>query len=374
MKIGMFIDSYQPLINGIATSIDSLKSGLEKLGHEVYIIAAANTKKIEIKDNVISIPSIDYPYWNIRLINPYSKKSQSLIKDLNLDIVHTHSEGSVGYFGNIVKRKFNIANIHTAHFLYRDYKYYILNNKLHAGDIVEKILIKGFCNNCDALIFPSEKYRDYVISNFKLDKEPHVIYNGVDLYEDNNFNKSDFRNKLGISDDDFILLCPGRIAKEKNIEFLVEAQKKLEEDQNIKLMLIGYGPNLEYVKSIAPKSTIILGCVDHNQMFKYYKSADLTVSASTSETQGLTILESIKCSTPVLCINDMAFKYIVKNGDNGLIFNNQDEYINFVRSLRNNQKELLKLKINCLKYKDKYDSYSYAKNVEQVYEYVLNNK
>lgn len=376
MRIGLFIDSYHPKINGVITSVDSLKAGLEKLGHEVYIITGGNVSKPTNINHIIFLPSINCNPWNLRLINPYSKQNINFIESLNLDIIHSHTELTLGILSNNISKKNNTPRIHSYHTMYSAYTYYVFHNIFHAGDLfLDRCVVNNFCRkNIDHLIVPSEKIADELRSKFHLKTEPTIIRTGIDQNSQISLNeKQELKTSFGLEDNDFIILYAGRIAKEKNLEFLVKCQEKINKiDANIKLLFVGDGPFLSKLnKCIVKTNTIdnikLVGKIDPNEIYKYYQLVDLMVTSSQTETQGLTILESLQNGTPALCVEDSAFDYLIQDGYNGYFFQSDDDYIGKIIELKRNKDSLLRLKQNCIESSEKFSSLAYAKNVEKVY-------
>jgi glycosyltransferase involved in cell wall biosynthesis len=121
------------------------------------------------------------------------------------------------------------------------------------------------------------------------------------------------------------LLHVGRIGYEKNIDVILKAFKLLlKKDSSARLVIAGRGPDLEKLKSYArrlgiDKSTRFLGPVAHDSLPKLYSSADVFVTASTIETEGLVILEAMACGLPIVGVDALAVPYIVKHGKNGFV-------------------------------------------------------
>src|SRR5574344_1000855 len=116
MRIGLFTDTYPPFINGVSTSVLMLKQGLEKLGHEVFVVTV-NDESFSYKkeDNVLKIPSFPVCIMNFRQSGIYPLRALKIIKKWNLDIIHTHTEFSIGTFARLVSKQFNIPLVHTYH-------------------------------------------------------------------------------------------------------------------------------------------------------------------------------------------------------------------------------------------------------------------
>lgn len=120
------------------------------------------------------------------------------------------------------------------------------------------------------------------------------------------------------------------------------------------------------------REILMIGKLSYEQMTYFYQLADLTVTAYTSETQGLSVLELLYNETPVLCINDLAFDYIVKDDFNGYLFKDENDYINLVLKLKKDYEKMKRLRENCIENNTEYDSVHYAREVEKVYQKSLN--
>ena len=167
-------------------------------------------------------------------------------------------------------------------------------------------------HDVDGVICPSEIVRD-LLSDYKVKVEKRVIPTGIELAK---FERpeigpehiSDLRDKLGIQQDEKMLLSLSRVSYEKNIQAVLKALPDvLKEEPNVKLVVAGDGPYLDNLKVQAEDlkiqdSVIFTGMIPPNETALYYKAADFFISASTSETQGLTYLESLASKTPVIAM------------------------------------------------------------------------
>ena len=128
MKIGIFTDTYNPVTSGVVTSINMVEQELKKRGHEVYVFTTS--KSIQPNENqtlymLNSIPLLIAKQYKNRIAAFYSREIAKQIKEIGLDIVHTQTEFSVGAFGKIISRKYNLPFIHTYHTMWEDYVHYI---------------------------------------------------------------------------------------------------------------------------------------------------------------------------------------------------------------------------------------------------------
>ena len=184
MRIGLFSDTYPPYINGVSTSVNMLKIALEKLGHEVFVITV-NDKLLDYSfeedEHVIRVPGIKTGIYDYRLTSAYPLKIIKKIKSMNLDIVHVHTEFSIGSFGRIIAKQFNIPIVATYHTYYEDYLYYI--NKGFFDKTSKKLLktLTQFYEDktVDSLIVPAEKIKKIFQNQYDYKKEIAVIPTGI---------------------------------------------------------------------------------------------------------------------------------------------------------------------------------------------------
>ena len=121
MRIGLFSDTYIPLINGVSTSIDMLKRALERKGHQVYIVTVApKGMKYKYEDKIVRIPGVPIGFFDYRLTSIYPAKAIKTIKSWNLDIIHSQTEFGIGSFARIIAKQFNIPIVHTYHTSYEE--------------------------------------------------------------------------------------------------------------------------------------------------------------------------------------------------------------------------------------------------------------
>lgn len=383
MRIGIFTDTYPPFINGVSTSISMLEKGLIEQGHEVYIVTVNPDNlsyKYENDDRILRIPGIPIGIYDYRLTGIYPLKALNKIKSWNLDIIHSHTEFGIGTFARIIATQYNIPLIHTYHTMYEDYVHYITHGYFDkpSRKIVE-YLTKFYCDKtAKELIVPSKKTYDLFKEKYKVDKGIHIIPTGIDT---GRFHKEKYgskeldvlRKELKISKDDFVLLYVGRLAEEKNVEFLLENHAEIiKKYPKVKLMIVGSGPDyekfIEYAEKLKIiKNVIFTNAIPYEEIPKYYAVADVFVTASTTETQGLTVIEAMAASLPVICIDDESFNTFVVNDLNGYLFHDKDEYIKRVYSLYNDKKKLeIMAKQACIS-SERYSLKYYAEQVLAVY-------
>ena len=382
MRIGLFTDTYPPYINGVSTSVHMLKIALENLGHEVFVVTVnqkASSYDFEEDGHIIKVPGVKTGIYDYRLTSMYPLKIAKKIKKMNLDIIHVHTEFSIGSFGRIIAKQLNIPIVATYHTYYEDYLYYVTKGYFN---YISKNLLKTLTQfyadkTVNSLIVPAEKIKDLFINKYNYKKEIAVIPTGIAIerfYKENvdKKKKEEIYKSLKVDKDDFLILFVGRVAEEKNIKFLIEAHKKLvKEDNKYKLIIVGDGPDIKNLKELSKDikdNVVFAGKSLWEDVPCYYDIADIFVTASKSETQGLTVLEALASSTPVVCANDPSYIDAIVPGSNGFVFDTEEEYLENIKKLRKDNKLREEFSINARNYSENLSSSKYAKRVLDVYE------
>ncbi len=390
MRIGLFTDTYPPYINGVSTSVCMLKHALEKKGHQVFVVTVNNDSlkyKFEDDNTVIRIPGIPVGIYDYRLTGVYPLRAINIIRKWKLDIIHSHTEFGVGTFARIIAKQFNIPLVHTYHTMYEDYVHYITHGYFNKSSkkIVEYLTLFYCDKTANELIVPTKKTYDLFKNKYEVNRNVYIVPTGIEIerFFKENVDKNkvtDLKKKLMLLKDDFTIVFVGRIAEEKNIDFLIEAQKEIvKKYNNIKLIIIGDGPDSDNYKKLTKKlkiedNVIFTGKVPWEEIPCYYQLADVFATASTTETQGLTVIEAMAGGVCPLCIDDESFRNVVVSDLNGEIFKNKKEYIKIVLDLYNDEIKLQRLSKQARLNAERYSSKYYAEGVLDVYNHALGGK
>lgn len=375
MKVLIVSDLYKPTINGVVASVVNLKSGLELLGHEVRILTLSETKESYMEDGVYYIGSLDagriYPDARISLKNV--KKEMKDIIDWNPDIIHSQNEFSTFNIAKKITKKTGIPIVHTYHTVYEDYTHYFFKSKkvgVSAAVLCTKLLGK----RVDCIIAPTKKIYN-ILNSYGVACPVHTIPSGISL--EKFYRKApqeyiaEVKKKLAIPEDALVLLSISRLGKEKNLDELIRCMYRLK-NQNIVLVIVGDGPEKKKLKKITEKMEItdkvkFTGMISPKKVPAYYQMADVFVSASTSEAQGLTYIEALATGTPIICKKDDCLVGVLEEGKNGYLFRNEREFINKLNTyIKNPEKdEMIKEAQNIA---TKYSKESFVNSILNLYE------
>ena len=334
MNIGIFTDSYFPQLSGVATSIKTLKDALEKQGHNVFIFTTTDPhiKKGTVEANIFRFSSVPFiSFTDRRVAFRGFFEATKVAREVKLDIVHTQTEFALGMIGKYVAHQLKIPAIHTYHTMYEDYLHYVLN-----GHLLRPYHVKQFTNvylkNMDGVIAPSKRV-EALLKRYKVNIPMRVIPTGVDVNSLNKAANNDMRQELGIPADAPVLLTLSRVAEEKKIDRILNAMPEIiDEFPETRLVIAGDGPDMEVLQEQVERLTlednvIFTGDVPHDDVGSYYKMADLFVSASDTETQGLTYIEALASGTKCVVYDTDYTEHVFDDDEFGKVFNGPGEML-----------------------------------------------
>ncbi|WP_301049953.1 glycosyltransferase family 4 protein [Lactobacillus intestinalis] len=334
MNIGLFTDTYFPQLSGVATSIKTLKDALEEQGHNVFIFTTTDPhiKKGTIEPNVFRFSSIPFvSFTDRRIAFRGFFEATKVAKEVKLDIVHTQTEFALGTIGKYVAHQLKIPAIHTYHTMYEDYLHYVLNGHLLRPYHVKQFT-RGYLKNMDGVIAPSERV-EALLERYGVKIPIRVIPTGVDIKSMNEADNRDIRAELDIDKDAPVILTLSRIAAEKKIDHILDVMPDImEEFPKVKLVIAGDGPDVKMLKEHVERLTledyvIFTGAIPHEDVGNYYKMADLFVSASDTETQGLTYIEALAAGTQCVVYDTDYTEHVFDDEMYGKIFTTKKEML-----------------------------------------------
>lgn len=343
LKIGIFTDVYKPVVNGVVTSIENLFNSLLELNHNIYIFAPEYPGYTDEDNNIYRFKSINlWSKVNYPLGLPYSRRIFKIINSLDLDLIHCHHPFLMGRAGQYIARKLNIPLVATLHTQYEEYVHYVPFNKYIVRSMTLWAL-KNFSNKCDALIIPAES-RKKQLQKYGISSRIKVIPNCIEPKIFDKLNGKKIKDRYSISPEEKVLIFVGRLAREKNIEFLITCFKEMyKEYRSIKLMLVGDGPESDRIKNLINKenlsgNVIFTGEINHKDIKDYYGAADIFVSTSKTEVHPVVLLEAMASALPVVAVRAAGYEDTVRHGVDGLLCEEHvKEFSDAVLSLLNNR-------------------------------------
>lgn len=371
MKIVMFTDAYWPRVNGVTVSVDSFSHALLRAGHEVLIVCSyySDLNSVEriasgaegrqdtggnkiAEPQVIRVPSMPlFLSKEDRLAKIH--KWFWVSKQIDLfgpDILHINSEFVIAEFGFQYAKRNNLPAIYTFHTLWEDYAVsYLPMAPAFLLKFFVRRYLKYVINRAYLIIVPTVQIRE-VVKKYTIKKQIYLLPTGIDprIFEHETAEVGRFRSimekKYPLLKGKRILLFAGRIAKEKNLDFLLALVPRIREKHPETVFLfVGNGPDLAYFQKEGEEKGIEEHCVftgylTRKDLALTYAISDIFVFPSLTETQGLVTIEAMLSGTPVVAIGEMG-TIMVMGGNNGgfMVKNDPDEFAQRVFDLLEDQ-------------------------------------
>ena len=329
MKIGFFTDTYLPNVDGVVTAILSYRRDLERRGDKVFVFAAGDSEaqKNNLDKRVFfyrAVPFPPYPQYKVAIF-PYNSSKEA--RRAGIEGVHSHAIASMGLAAIKTSRDLGKPLVGTFHTMISEAaKNYVRQKWLKiASDKLVWRAIRTFYAPFDLVTAPSETTRRMLEDNGVAGTI--MVPNGVDTQRFHpGIDKKIVRTMLGLKREEKLVMIPGRLSHEKNVDVILKAVPKVvKEDENVRFIVLGSGPAEGMCKALAKrmnlgKSVMFTGFVQSFEVPYYYGAADLFVTASTFETQGLAMLENMACANPCVGADAMAIPEFLKDGQNGFLF------------------------------------------------------
>lgn len=234
--------------------------------------------------------------------------------------------------------------------------------------------------NAAVVVAPSHKV-EHVLREYGLTNPIYVIPSGIALEQHRQRitpqECTEKRTELGVPEGSTVLLYLGRLGTEKRITELLELFSLAHQTySNLTMLIVGDGPARKELEHLAAQlgiaeHVIFTGMVDPDEVYKYYQLGDIFVSASTSETQGLTYIEAAANGLPLLCRRDPCLDDVVIEGSNGFEYETEEEFCQILDTILHNPEWCHKASEESSHIAENFDKTSFAEKIEAVYEAVV---
>ena len=327
MRVGIFTESYEPIINGVSTSVRTLIAQLEQAGHQVFVFTSRMPGYQDDRAGVFRFPSMKALVEpNYRLPLPFSPHIMAAIPGLHLDIVHSQSPFLLGLVARQVARRAHIPLVSTNHTLYTEYAHYFPLLPKWATREALISLMRWYYNQCDHVLAPSQMTRQRLIDGYGVRTPVTVTPTGIPaspyLLK---ATRADTLTELGLPQDARILLYVGRLAPEKNLEMLLDAFGEISAaEPRAYLVLAGSGKSERSLKAMVrarnwEKRVVFTGFLGRTRLDPLYAASELFLFPSKTETQGLAVGEALAAGVPSIVVGEGGAPEAVHEAEDGFI-------------------------------------------------------
>lgn len=382
LKILITTDLYTVTTNGVVTSVQNLFDELTANGHDVRILTISSSFHSHKEGAVYYIRSVPLKgvYPDLRMPTSFRHKLIQEIIDWKPDVVHSQCEFFSYQFAARISRITGAPIVHTYHTLYEQYMTSYLIPSKRLGDYLVKVLTRQRLKRVSTLVAPTQKVEN-TLQGYGMQTPISVVPSGISLQQ--HFQRLPSRERcrrrreLGIEDEDLVLINLGRLGGEKNLgellELFAEARKK---NDGLKFLIVGDGPARSDLEKQAKELgigeyVIFTGMVPPDQVQNYYQLGDVFVSASTSETQGLTYIEAAANGLPLLCRQDDCLADVLEEGENGYEYTSAEEFLNAIDTMMDDEVWRSSAAKRSEEIAASFDKKNFGEAIENVYESVL---
>lgn len=330
MNILMLTNTFTPYVGGVARSVQAFADQYRKQGHRVLVAAPLYKSTPENEHDVIRFPAIQHFNGSeFSLPVPIPGKLGSALKTFGPDVVHAHHPFALGGTALRVSTSFHLPLVFTHHTMYEKYTHYIPGDSLRLKRYVVS-LVTGYCSFCDAVIAPSETVAK-LLKERGVETPMAVIPTGVETKFFTSGDRKTFRNEMNLPQDAFVVGHVGRMATEKNLDFLAKAIVRfLHRRPDGYFLLVGEGPMKQWIQDIFSSEGLsdrlrCPGLLQRKQLGSAYKSMDVFAFSSHTETQGMVLAEAMASGIPVVAIDASGTREVVKDRVNGRLLTHDDE-------------------------------------------------
>ena len=350
ITIGLFIDTFFPMIDGVTMVVDNYAKRLTKYAN--VIVFAPEYPKAQYDDSkflykVVRCKSVKMPIIDYSLPMPkIDKKFMHELNNTKLDIVHIHSPFTIGKIGVEYAKKNNVPAIATMHSQYK--KDFLRAVKFEPlANLLTKVIIRQY-NKCDECWAVNSEIAKIYYEEYKYKKLTKVMGNATDmkLVENMEQAKKLINEKYNISPDEEVFLFVGRINNLKNVFLIANSLKILKEKYNpkFKMLFVGSGQDEDELKSIIDKNNMnqdIIMCgkiSDRELLANIYARADLFLFPSLYDASSIVQIEAASQKTPTLFVEGAATTATITENVNGFISqNNEKDFAEKINEIINNK-------------------------------------
>lgn len=376
LTIAMFTNNYFPFIGGVPISISRLATGLRLLGHRVVIFAPKYPGDDSTEEDVVRLKLLIYlkaKLFYFPIVNIFSKNVDHIFGQYDFDIVHVHHPFWMGQKGISLAKKSGIPVVLTFHTRYDRYYKNLPFLKLFFKKFWSHRMIKRFAKNCDSIIAPVETTGKY-LEHLGIRQPVYLLPTGVPMEINNPIRSREIREAY-VNDDEVLLCSVSRLATEKNINFLIDCMEYLMLLSEVKFrcIIVGEGPEKKSLQKLITNKHLsghvtLIGNIPHDQIHDYYTASDVFIFASTSETQGMVLIEAMAGGCPVVAVSSGGVDDVIVDGYNG--YKSKEEIQDWVGNLMkilHDPDELSKMSHQALEYSQSFSEDTIAKRALEIY-------
>jgi glycosyltransferase involved in cell wall biosynthesis len=322
MRILMLTNTYPPVVSGVARSIVAFDREYRRRNHETLIIAPESDDARDDEPNIVRVPAIQHFNGNeFPIPVPAPGLVAATVDEFRPDIIHAHHPFFMGHTAVRLAKSREVPLVFTHHTMYDQYAHYTAVESPATSRFIGA-LTAGYANMCDAVIAPSRDVAT-MLRRRGVDCRIEIIPTGVDVVRFSRGDGGGFRARHGIPDDAFVIGYVGRLAPEKNLDFLTSSVARfMAVERRAHFLVVGSGPcDREIRKQMADSQLSSrlhpIGLCQGQDLIDAFHAMDVFAFASQTETQGMVLTEAMAAGKPVVALSGPGVRDVVRDRANG---------------------------------------------------------
>lgn len=338
MNIALLTNTFTPHVGGVARSVEAFAKAYRELGHRVLVVAPQFEDTPEHETDVFRIPAIQhFNGSDFSVVLPVPSGLSEKMEEFRPDIIHSQHPFLLGMTAVRIARTLELPLVFTHHTLYEQYTHYVPGDSPAMKRFVIELSTR-YANLADQVFAPSESIRDMLIERGVI-SPVQVVPTGVSLERFACGRGKEFRLKKHIPEDAFVVGHMGRLAPEKNLEFLARSVVAfMKEHDAAMFLLVGAGPSQEAIEQIFAEAGMsdrlcMCGVLEDDDLADALNAMSVFAFASKSETQGMVLTEAMAAGLPVVALDAPGVREVVVDAKSGRVIREESRQA-FAAALR----------------------------------------
>lgn len=326
MVLAVFTESFWPAVNGVSVSVETFARELTEMGHEVHVFAprySGYTDKWPF--HVHRCPSVKTPFApDYRVPIPVPWAVWPAVRDAGIELVHTQSPFPAGWVGAYLSKRLSVPLVTTYHTVYEEYVHYARCVPRGLSRWFVVALSRAYCNRADLVVVPTAPVIG-LLRSYGVKAPIRAVATGVDVEAAARAQPADLHREIGLPAGSRVLLYAGRVAREKSVDVLLAAFAVIAQARHdVYLVVAGGGPwengARRYADAVGVGDRVrFAGFVPRRRLYGYYRSADLMLYPSRTDTQGMVVCEALAAGLPCVAADVLGPSAVVRHGVDGLL-------------------------------------------------------
>jgi glycosyltransferase involved in cell wall biosynthesis len=330
MRIVMFTNLYLPKIGGVTVSVDRFSRGLRQQGHEVLVVAPDLPGQEDGQPHVVRVPALqEFSGTSFSVALPPGEELSQRLDAFQPQIIHSHHPFLLGDSALRAAASRNLPLVYTYHTSYENFTHYFpLDSKVLRNYVVQ--LATRYTEFCDLVIAPSRSIAG-LLRERGVSQPIEVVPTGIEIDAFAQGDRARGRGLVEIDPEAFVIGHVGRLAEEKNLRFLTRSvARAMSRIDRSRFLIVGSGEMASPMGALLDKAglrrrVVFAGSRQGRDLADLYAAMDAFVFASTTETQGIVLVEALAAGTPVVGLDAPGVREVVQDGRNGRLVAEESE-------------------------------------------------